>query len=37
VTGKLADPDVRVNPLTSVAPTVLRTWFVDPFTRDRAR
>ena len=31
VSGKLADPTVRVNPLTSVAPTVLRTWFVDPF------
>lgn len=33
VTGKTADPTVRVNPLTSVAPTVLRAWFVDPFTR----
>jgi len=34
VTGKLADPAVSVNPLTSVAPTVLRKWFIDPFTRD---
>jgi hypothetical protein len=33
VTGAVADPAVTVNPLTSVAPTVLRSWFVDPFTR----
>ena len=33
VSGAIADPTVRVNPLTSVAPTVLRQWFVDPFTR----
>jgi len=33
VSGRTADPQVRVNPLTSVAPTVLRRWFVDPFTR----
>ncbi len=33
VSGKLADPQVRVNPLTSVAPTVLRRWFIEPFTR----
>ena len=33
VKGKTADPAVSVNPLTSVAPTVLRAWFVDPFTR----
>jgi hypothetical protein len=34
VTGKIADPQVSVNPLTSVAPTRLRAWFVDPFTRE---
>lgn len=33
VKGKIADPSISVNPLTSVAPTVLRAWFVDPFTR----
>lgn len=33
VHGRTADPTVSVNPLTSVAPTVLRAWFVDPFTR----
>ncbi|MCC6764542.1 MAG: hypothetical protein IT293_07750 [Deltaproteobacteria bacterium] len=33
VHGRVADPVVRVNPLTSIAPTVLRSWFVDPFTR----
>lgn len=37
VRGRTADPTVRVNPLTSVAPTVLRSWFVDPFTRVPAR
>jgi hypothetical protein len=26
-----------VNPLTSVAPTVLRAWFVDPFGRASER
>jgi hypothetical protein len=31
VGGALADPKVRVNPLTSVAPTMLRQWFVEPF------
>jgi hypothetical protein len=31
VTGPMANPTVRVNPLTSVAPTVLRSWFIDPF------
>jgi len=36
VSGKMADPAVRVNPLTWVAPTVLRTWFVDPFARGTA-
>ena len=33
VSGAIANPTVRVNPLRSVAPTVLRQWFVDPFTR----
>lgn len=33
VSGRTADPQVRVNPLTSIAPTVLRQWFVDPFRR----
>ncbi len=33
VSGSTADPTVRVNPLSSIAPTVLRTWFVDPFSR----
>lgn len=33
VSGRTADPTMQVNPLTSVAPTVLRAWFIDPFTR----
>lgn len=33
VSGPTPDPQVRVNPLTSVAPTVLRRWFVEPFRR----
>ncbi len=37
VSGKLPDPTVRVNPLPSIAPGVLRKWFVDPFTRGSAR
>jgi hypothetical protein len=36
VSGMLADPAVSVNPLTSVTPTLLRTWFVDPFVRGMA-
>jgi hypothetical protein len=36
VKGALPDPAVRVNPLTAMTPTVLRTWFVDPFTRGAA-
>ncbi len=31
VAGTTTDPKVSVNPLTSVAPTVLRSWFVEPF------
>jgi hypothetical protein len=34
IAGATADPKVMVNPLTSVAPTVLRSWFVDPFRRN---
>jgi hypothetical protein len=30
VHGPSADPKVAVDPLTSVAPTILRKWFVDP-------
>lgn len=37
VAGRTADPNVTVNPLTSVAPTVLRSWFVDPFRRFERR
>jgi len=33
VTGATTDPKVAVNPLTSVAPTVLRKWFVARATR----
>ncbi|MEO6025724.1 MAG: AsmA-like C-terminal region-containing protein [Candidatus Binatia bacterium] len=33
VNGTLPDPPVNVNPLTTIAPGVLRSWFVDPFTR----
>jgi len=33
VKGELPDPPVDVNPLTTIAPRVLRSWFIDPFTR----
>jgi hypothetical protein len=37
VEGKLPEPKVDVNPLTTVAPDVLRSWFVEPFSRLRNR
>lgn len=33
IKGGLDDPTVRVNPLTAIAPGILRTWLVEPFTR----
>ncbi len=36
VKGTLPDPGVRVNPVSGLTPSTLRTWFVDPFTRGAA-